>query len=110
ITPVDLVKGTVNIRNRYQFISLDGFAASWSLTENGVEISKGAVPIGHIEAGGSQEATIPYKFIPKPGAEYFLRVAFNTTKDELWAKKGYEIASQQLAIPVANTAAKEAKR
>ncbi|ASU33535.1 glycoside hydrolase family 2 TIM barrel-domain containing protein [Mucilaginibacter xinganensis] len=104
IKPADLATGTVNIHNRYQFISLDGFAASWSLTENGAEISKGTFTVGHIEAGKSADVKIPYQFTPKPGAEYFLKISFATVKDELWAKKEYEIASQQLALPVINTA------
>jgi beta-galactosidase len=103
ITPADLAKGSVKIHNRYQFISLDGFAANWSLTENGLEISKGTLPVEHIAPGQSQDVNIPYQLTPKPGSEYFLRVSFVTTKDELWAKKGFEIASQQLALPVPGT-------
>jgi beta-galactosidase len=109
ITPVDITKGMVKIHNRYQFISLDGFAASWSLTENGVEISKGILPVGHITPGQSEDVKVPYQFMPKPGVEYFLRISFTTTKDELWAKKGYEIASQQLALPVVGTVAAESQ-
>ncbi|MCO5948321.1 glycoside hydrolase family 2 TIM barrel-domain containing protein [Mucilaginibacter flavidus] len=109
IVPVDLAKGVINIHNRYQFISLDDFAASWSLTENGVEISKGALSTAHIAPGKSEDVKIPNQFTPKPGAEYFLRVAFTTTKDELWAKKGYEIASQQLALPNENAVAVESR-
>jgi beta-galactosidase len=100
IKPADLSKGIVNIHNRYQFISLDGFLASWSLTGNGLEISKGTLPVGHITPGQSEDIKIPYQFMPKPGAEYFLKISFSTTKDELWAKKGFEIASQQLALPI----------
>ncbi|SHN11886.1 glycoside hydrolase family 2 TIM barrel-domain containing protein [Mucilaginibacter sp. OK098] len=110
IKPADLSKGIINIHNRYQFISLDGFAASWSLTENGLEISKGTLPVGHITPGKSEDVKVPYQFTPKPGAEYFLRVSFITTKDELWAKNGYEIASQQLALPVVGAVAAESEK
>ncbi len=41
---------------------------------------------------------------PKAGAEYFLRVAFATTTDELWAKKGFEMANKQLQLPVKSPA------
>jgi beta-galactosidase len=107
IKPADLSKGIVNIHNRYQFISLDGFLASWSLTENGLEISKGTLPVGHITPGQSEDIKVPYQFTPKPGAEYFLKISFSTTKNELWAKKGFEIASQQLALPVVGAVAAE---
>lgn len=36
----------------------------------------------------------------KPGSEYFLRISFALAEDELWAKKGYEVASQQFELPV----------
>lgn len=110
IKPADLSKGIVNIHNRYQFISLDGFLASWSLTENGLEISKGTLPVGHITPGQSEDVKVPYQFTPKPGAEYFLKISFSTTKDELWAKKGFEIASQQLVLPVEGAGAAESPK
>lgn len=111
ITPADLSRGQVKIHNRYQFISLDDFQATWSLSEDGVEIGKGVLAAGHIAAGQSEDVQVPYHITPKPGSEYFLRVAFSQLKDELWAKKGFEIASQQLELPFENLNAsvKEAK-
>ena len=103
VTGSELSKGIINIHNRYQFISLDNFQAFWSLTENGVEIGKGLLPLGHIAPGGSENVKVPLQLVEKPGAEYFLRVSFQLLRDELWAKKGYEIASQQLVLP-SNTA------
>jgi beta-galactosidase len=105
VRPVDLTKGIIRVRNKYQFISLDGFRASYSVIENGKEISSGTLPLGHIAAGDSAELKVPYSFAVKPGSEYFLRVSFVTTKEELWAKAGYEIAWQQLALPKAEAAA-----
>lgn len=105
VKPVDLAKGIVKIRNKYQFISLDGFRAQWSLTENGKEISSGPLSFGHVKAGDSLNVTLPVNAARKPGCEYLVRVAFFTTKDELWAKQGFEIASQQLTLPNENTVA-----
>ncbi len=36
----------------------------------------------------------------KPGAEYALRVSYKLKKDTDWAKKGYELAFDQLQLPV----------
>ena len=35
----------------------------------------------------------------KAGSEYFLNLNFTLKKDELWAKTGYVVATEQLAIP-----------
>jgi beta-galactosidase len=99
VKPVDLAKGIVKIRNKYQFISLDAFRAQWSLTEDGKEIKSGPLSFGHIKAGDSLNVELPVNVARKPGSEYMVRVAFFTTKDELWAKQGFELASQQLTLP-----------
>ncbi len=39
----DPVNGGIQIKNKYQFISLNGFDASWSLSENGQEIDNGKI-------------------------------------------------------------------
>jgi beta-galactosidase len=90
----DLSKGQFLISNKYQFINLNGFAASWTLSENGTEISKGYFKLPEIAPGKEAVVTLPYK-IDKPtdGAEYFLRVSFAIANDQLWAKKGFELAS-----------------
>jgi beta-galactosidase len=42
--------GMTSIRNKYQFIALDGFEGEWSLTENGVEIQRGVFQVPRIPA------------------------------------------------------------
>ena len=100
ISAKDIKNGIVTIKNRYQFINLDGLTAKWELTENGSIISSGKIMVGEIEPCEEKDVTIPCKVNPKPGAEYFLRVSFDLAKDEMWAKKGYEVAAQQLKLPV----------
>jgi beta-galactosidase len=93
--------GMIMIRNKYQFISLDDFEGVWSLTENGIEISKGSFNLPRIPARREGRAYIPYKISePKPGAEYFLRVAYRQKSSTLWAEKGFETATEQIKLPV----------
>lgn len=93
--------GDVYIKNKYQFISLDDFQGTWSLTENGVEIDKGSFIIPHINPRSGWWANIPYKLDkPKPGAEYYLRVSYTQKNNTLWADKGFEVASEQFRLPV----------
>ncbi len=102
----DLKNGGVTIKNRYQFINLNGLTAKWEISENGTAISSGNLALSEIKPGGEQDVKIPYKVAPKPGAEYFLRVSFDLAADQMWAKKGYEVAAQQLELPMAMPALK----
>ena len=102
----DLANGVVTIKNRYQFINLNGLTGKWEISENGSPISSGSLALNEIKPGGEQDVKIPYKITPKPGAEYFLRVSFDLADDQLWAKKGFEVAAQQLELPMAMPALK----
>ena len=97
----DLSKGQFLIQNRYQFINLGGFTGGWTLSENGVEISRGDIPIPVIGPGKEALVTIPYKISKvNEGTEYYLRISFSLANDQLWAKKGFEMVSEQFKIPV----------
>ncbi|RXF67767.1 glycoside hydrolase family 2 TIM barrel-domain containing protein [Arcticibacter tournemirensis] len=96
----DIQNGFVTVKNRYHFTNLNQFTGKWELSENGKVISSGKLPVIDLVPGEQKDVKIPYKVTPKPGAEYFLRVSFDLSKDELWAKKTYEIASQQLQLPL----------
>ena len=101
ISAEDIEKGVIKIRNKYQFINLDGFIGEWSLSENGKEITRGSLNLPKLLPGAETLVTIPYE-IPNAnaGSEYFLRISFSLAKNEGWAEKGFEMASQQFEIPV----------
>jgi beta-galactosidase len=100
VTPEDLSKGKFRIQNKYMFINLEGFKGLWSVSENGNEVSNGDFKISAIAPGKEAIVTVPYKsFITTPGAEYFLRISFVLANDQLWAKKGFEMASEQFSLP-----------
>ncbi|RFM29034.1 glycoside hydrolase family 2 TIM barrel-domain containing protein [Deminuibacter soli] len=104
ISVKDLSSKTFTIKNRYQFTNLSGLNGHWELTEDGARIATGNITIGSVAPGAEKDIEIPYTVNPKAGAEYFLRVSFNLGKDEIWAGKGYEVASQQFELPVTATA------
>jgi beta-galactosidase len=108
ISAEDLAKGQLLIQNKYQFINLNGFTATWTLSENGTEISSGDIKLPVIAQGKDAVVTIPYKIAKiTEGAEYFLRVSFALANDQVWAKKGFEMASQQFQLPVEVLAVKQ---
>lgn len=96
----DFATQTFTIKNRYQFISLNGMSARWVLSENGDSIASGTLDYGLIRPGTEKDVKIPYHFSPRPGSEYFLRVSFDLADDRLWAPQGFEVAAQQIELPV----------
>ncbi len=98
---VDPAKGQISIRNKYQFISLDGFEGSWTLSENGKIIASGKLDMPNVAPLSEATATIPYRIDkPKPDTEYFLRVSYRLKDRTLWADKGFEIACEQFKLPI----------
>ena len=107
---VDPVSGGIQIKNKYQFISLDGFDATWSLTENGQEIDNGKIRIRPTWGKGNFTGNISYKVEhPKAGAEYYLRVSYKLKEKTLWADKGFEVATEQFKLPINTPPAEEIK-
>jgi beta-galactosidase len=101
ISEGNLEAGIVKIRNKYQFKNLKEFAASWTLSESGTVIKSGTYPSFDVKPGQETNVQVPLEIPgPKPGAEYFLRISYSLANDEIWAKKGFEIASQQFLLPV----------
>ena len=101
ITADDLTNGSVKIRNKYAFINLDRFKGQWTLSEDGAVIDKGGFEKLDLAPGMEKSVTLGFKkFAPKSGAEYDLRISFTLAQAELWAKAGYEIAAEQLKLPV----------
>lgn len=93
--------GVIRIKNKFQFVSLEGYEGSWSLTENGVEMGRGSFVVPRVAPRREGRAEIPYKIEnPKPGAEYFLRISYTQKEKTLWADKGYEVAWEQFKLPV----------
>ena len=79
----------------------------WTLSENGTEISRGDIKLPVIGPGKEAIVTIPYKISKTvDGAEYFLRISFSLANDQVWAKKGFEMVSEQFKLPVEALAVK----
>jgi beta-galactosidase len=106
-TAVDIAHGKIGIRNRYAFTNLSKFVPHWTLSEDGVTIDQGMLAPIDLAPGASTEVTLPGKLASaRPGREYFLQLSFELAKPEIWAKAGYEVATQQFelaAVPTART-------
>lgn len=98
IRPAALEKGDIEIENKYDFTNLDQFSISYQLVENGVVVDKGDLTSLSLAPNKKTTLNIPYSIELKNGNEYFVNVYFALKADTHWAKKGYVIAQEQLAI------------
>jgi beta-galactosidase len=96
-------KVTVKITNRNSFLNLDNYEIRWSVSDSdGLEIQSGILPPLACPPCASVKVKIPVKRIgsPKAGSEFWLRVSIHTTRDYPWAHAGYEVAWQQMQLPI----------
>ncbi|MDR0533557.1 MAG: DUF4981 domain-containing protein [Verrucomicrobiales bacterium] len=101
----ELTQGKIHIKNKYAFTNLAKFNISWNLTEDGNVISEGKLPALKLAPQQESILSLPLPAIKaKPGADYYLNIAFSLANDEPWAKKGYDIANAQFKLPVSTPA------
>ena len=100
----DLSKNQIKIKNKYAFLNLSGFKGSWSVAEDGVRVQSGILPELNLAPGKEAILTLPIKvFSPKAGTRYLLNVPMALGNDALWAKAGYEVAHEQLEMPLTSS-------
>jgi beta-galactosidase len=105
IKPADLAAGTITIKNKYQFITLAGFTATWTVTEDGKIVDTGDLKLPELAPQAETTVTVPFgKIAHRYGAnpEYFLNISCKLNHDELWAKKGFELVTAQFQLPFDN--------
>jgi len=105
ISPVDLKKGIVLIKNKYDFTDLSAFNLSWEVVADGKAIAFGNIINPVLAPGEEKEFKIPYgTIVPEPGTEYFLNIY--VSRPEKWGlvpeKSIY--ASEQILLPFSKKA------
>lgn len=95
----DLMKGSIEIFNKYYFKDLADYELRWSLYENGKEVKQGLLQLPFI--GPRQKASLKLPLSTgnlKAASEYFVKVQYLLKKDQPWAAKGYVQAEEQLKL------------
>ena len=93
----------VSIKNKHLFTNLSEFNGNWQITEEGANVV--AAGQFNVEAAPLQtvELTIPTDTIPadllKNDRIYYLTLNLCLKESTDWAHAGYEIATEQLALP-----------
>lgn len=100
--------GAVTLTNEYLFTNLLEFDGSWSLVADGKVVQRGRLTRGQLDLAplSSKDITVPYELPadPAPGVEFFLQLSFTTKESTPWAKAGFEVAAQQLAVDAGSPA------
>ncbi|MEV7073844.1 glycoside hydrolase family 2 TIM barrel-domain containing protein [Streptomyces sp. NPDC093990] len=94
--------GSVRLTNEHLFTDLREFDGTWTLSADGKVVQRGRLTREQMKLAplSSKNITVPYEVpgTPAPGTEYFLRLSFTTRESTPWAKAGFEVAKQQLAV------------
>jgi beta-galactosidase len=107
VKPVDLLKGQIKIINKYFFTNLSEFMLAWDVKEDGRTVQHGT--IGNLALAPRRDTTLSLPFsLPaaKPGREYWLTLHFTLKDETSWAPREFEVAAEQLPIPIAMPARK----
>ncbi|MFF7278274.1 glycoside hydrolase family 2 TIM barrel-domain containing protein [Streptomyces griseorubiginosus] len=98
----------VTLTNENLFTNLREFEGSWTLSADGKVVQRGKLTRDQLNVAplASKDITVPYKLpnTPAPGTEYFLRLSFTTREPTPWARAGFEVAAQQLALDAGSPA------
>lgn len=107
----DSAKGLIRIINRSEVRSVNKYTAVLKVKEDGKIIVD--QDIGGIDVAPATVVTYDIsRWLPgmRPGAEYHADISFILIKDEPWAKRGFEIAGNQLPVKKAFTSMVSDKR
>ncbi|MDA3930107.1 MAG: DUF4981 domain-containing protein [Prolixibacteraceae bacterium] len=89
----------VEIRNRYDFLSTDGFDFVYDIMQNGKPVDSGILNIEIIQPGKTAEVEIhiPQKIFSADG-EVLLNVYARLKKSTIWAEDGFTVAREQFVV------------
>ena len=89
------------MKNWYDFVNTaDVVDGHWDVKADGRTVASGAFPALDLAPREEKTFTLALPAItPEPGVEYWLNVSFTLKADTLWAKKGFEVAWDQFALP-----------
>ena len=88
--------GKLELRNRFDFLSLSEFEASWSLREDGVVVGGGR--LGPLSAGPGEVDLVEVGPLPPARGEAVLEVSVRTAAASPWAPAGHEVAWEQFSL------------
>jgi len=100
VTAEDLLKGIIQIENRYDFTTLENIEGWWILSADDKIVDQGALPELDINPHSKKAYNIPYKLpeYSENGAEYWLNIEFRLKNSTQWARRGHCVTASQFKI------------
>jgi beta-galactosidase len=90
-------KGRLEIRNKYDFITLEGLQGEWEVEAEGKPLAKGKLPLLKTAPGKVSPVALKLPKLP-PGKEAFLNVRFFSRNATASVAKGHLVAEEQMAL------------
>ena len=99
--PVDLTRGMIKIKNKYDFTNLSEFNFDWEIVSDGKVVQSGKIPMPDFRPKAEIAFLLPFKKIdPVPGAEYFLNMRFSRSDEWNYVPEDHVYATAQFKLPV----------
>ncbi|WP_240464848.1 glycoside hydrolase family 2 TIM barrel-domain containing protein [Paraferrimonas sp. SM1919] len=90
----------LNVTNRFNFTNLNEYQVNWHIEEDGQTIQSGQLKPLDIAPDSNKSVALNFSQPQlKAGANYTLNIQMLSTKNELWAAKGHEVAKEQFILP-----------
>jgi beta-galactosidase len=99
--PVDLAKGIIKIKNKYDFTNLSEFNFEWEIVSDGKVIQSGKLVPPDLKPKGETIENLSFQRIdPNPGSEYFLNI--RASRSDAWntVPEDHVYATAQFKLPV----------
>ncbi|MGA2407401.1 MAG: glycoside hydrolase family 2 TIM barrel-domain containing protein [Bacteroidales bacterium] len=98
--PVDLSKGVIKIKNKYDFTNLSEFNFEWEVVSDGNVIQSGKLSFPDFKPKTEKVVNIPLKKIdPAPGTEYFLNIRVSRSDAWNYVPEDHVYAAVQFKLP-----------
>jgi beta-galactosidase len=101
IEAVDLLSGTIKLKNWFLFTNLNEYEANWKLLADTSLIQQGKISDSDLDIAPLEEENIVLGFSKpdlQPGVKYWLNISFKTKTKEVWAGAGHEVAYEQFQV------------
>ena len=92
-----VVHDDFTVENRFGFTWADEFDGEWEIVEDGVSMHREPFTVPHIAPLSRGSLGLP-KFEAQDGKETFVNIYFMLKEDTPWAKKGWEVSRNQIAL------------
>jgi beta-galactosidase len=98
--PVDLAKGSIRIKNKYDFTNLSEFNFEWEVVSDGKVVQSGKLLIPDLKPKAEMITDLPLRKIdPAEGTEYFLNIRASRSDAWNYVPEDHVYATAQFKLP-----------